>query len=205
MQSLLLNTSGQRSICFTHTAFFTLVKTQPNDCCRHRNLREILWAKFCPFRNPLPHLWNFCGHLFCASPVWWVNHLSALEVPAWWASPSSTESHYEIFFFQSYTALTFTLAPLAPPSKICLENGNSCPHMLGPHMVSSAGARQSSLLPTQSLPFSLNHFWKCNSICQASCLLARTNHKKSQAGTITFLLKEQGTLNGPQTNIYPKT
>lgn len=81
---------AEEYLLYTGSTFHPVVKTQPNGCCRHHNLREALWAKFCPFRNPLQQLWNFCGRLFCTNPVCWEHPLSTLEVPAWWASPSDT-------------------------------------------------------------------------------------------------------------------
>lgn len=105
-QSLLSNTSGQRTIYFIHTAFFTVVNTQPHDCCRRHNLKEIVRAKFCPFRNPLRHEWNFCGNLFCTKPAWFAGYTTSMP---WKSQPgkhlpsctllSPIESHYDLFGF----------------------------------------------------------------------------------------------------------
>lgn len=90
----------------TYSIFHTVVDTQPHDCCRRHNLKEIVWAKFCPFRNPLWQEWNFCGNLFCTKPAWFAGYTTSMP---WKSQPgkhlpsctllSPIESHYDLFGF----------------------------------------------------------------------------------------------------------
>lgn len=197
------NKGAEEYLLYTGSIFHPVVKTQPNDCCRHHNLRETLGAKFCPFRNPLPQPWSFCGRLFCTNPVCCGHHLSTLEVPAWGTSPSSAiESHYKIFFLSVLHSSHTGTHLLKFVSKMGIPVRT---HLVHTRWVQQS-SWQSSLFPTQSPSFFLNQFWKCNSICQESCPLPRTNHKSiSNWHHYLFIQKEQGALNGPQSSIYPKT
>lgn len=83
---------------------------------------------------------------------------------------------------------------------------NSCPHTLGSRVMSSA--RSLNRGPpcchcSQRFPSSLNQFWKCNSISQASSPLAGT--MVTNCHHYLFVRREQGTLDDPQLSIYPKT
>lgn len=168
---------------FIRTAFFTLGLKYGPMTAAGTTVWEILWAKSCPFRNPLPQAWNFCGHLFCTKPASFAGYPTS---PPWKSQPgkhlpsctltSSTEGHYDfIYLFRSYTALTFTLALLALASKTQFQ---SCKcELLSTHTLSTcnefARALDSGLPcchPSQRLPFSLNQFWKLNSISQQALL-----------------------------------
>lgn len=128
------------------------------------------------------------------SIICWVHCLNILEVPACHGSPLLHPSivhwgplSFLVFFFvlDFWGLFCFVLIllqlslphwhfwPYLLKHGSSLANVNSCPHTLGPHVMSSARAIDKGLPchhPCQIFPFSLNQFWKCNSISQRAVL-----------------------------------
>lgn len=111
---------AEEYLLYTHSIFHSVVETEPNDCCRHHNLREILRAKFYPFRNPCPQPWKFCGQRFCTNPVCWVSHLStgsALD-----SQPGEHLHHHPLRAIMRFFSFNLT--------QLCLSHWHLWPHLL---------------------------------------------------------------------------